>query len=71
MFFNVLTLKQVFWQTKAFFAKTEVPFLVESTTIESATFPYKTDLSKANVNMDWHGEGRGSFFGALVTVIPQ
>ena len=40
--FNVLTLKQV-WKTR-----TRVPFF-ESINIESATFPYKTDLSKANV----------------------
>ena len=33
---------------KTFFEKLEDCFSVESTTIESATFPYKTVLSKAN-----------------------
>ena len=46
--FNVLTSKKKFWKTKTFFEKLECRFLVESTTI-SVTFPYKTDLSEANV----------------------
>ena len=36
--FIKLTVKQVFWKTE-----------IESTTMENATFPYKTSLSKANV----------------------
>ena len=31
------------------FRKTGVPFLVESTKIENASFPYKTEISEANV----------------------
>ena len=31
------------------FQKTEVPFLVESTNIENASFPYKTAISETNV----------------------
>ena len=48
--FNTLNLKQVLWKTnKIFFKKLECRFLVQSITNESATFPYKTALSKANV----------------------
>ena len=50
--FNALTFKQVFRKIKTFSAKLEYRFLVESTTIESALFPYKTDLSKANVKLN-------------------
>ena len=46
--FNVLTLKQVFEKQKPF-ETLECSFLVESRNIESATFPCKTDLSKANL----------------------
>ena len=46
---NILISKQVFWETKTFFEKLRYRFLVESTTIESPIFPYKTDLSKTNV----------------------
>ena len=48
--FNALTLKQIFYQTKTFSDKLEHRVLVQSTTIKSATFPYKTALSKANDN---------------------
>ena len=48
--FNTLTLKQVFWKTETFFRKLEYGFLIESTMIEIATIPFKTALSKANVN---------------------
>ena len=44
---NILTLKRIFWKTKTFFEKLEYFFLVESTKIETETFPYKTDLSEA------------------------
>ena len=47
--FNTLTLKQIFWKTKTFFEKLEQSFLVESTKIENASFPYKTAVSEANV----------------------
>ena len=47
--FNTLTLKQIFWKTKTFFKKLEYRFLVESTKIENASFPYKTAISEANV----------------------
>ena len=47
--FNSLTLKQIFWKTKNSFKKPEYRFLVESTRIENASFPYKTSISEANV----------------------
>ena len=47
--FNTLTLIQIFWKTKTFFKKLEYRFLVESTKIENASFPYKTAMSEANV----------------------
>ena len=37
-------------------AKPGVPFLVESSKIENATFPYKTALSEANDNTNRIGE---------------
>ena len=47
--FNTLTLIQIFCKTKTFFKKLEYRFLVESTKIKSASFPFKTALSEANV----------------------
>ena len=47
--FNTVTLKQIFWKTKAIIKKLEHCFLVESTKIENASFPYKTAMSEANV----------------------
>ena len=47
--FNTLALKQIFWKTKTFFKKLEYSFLVETTKIENASFPFKTALSEANV----------------------
>ena len=47
--FSTLTLKQIFWRIKTFFKKLEYRFLVESTKIENASFPYKTAISEANV----------------------
>ena len=47
--FNTLTLIQIFWKTKTFFKKLENRFLVESTEIENASFPYKTVISELNV----------------------
>ena len=49
VFFNSLTLKQISWKTKTFPKKLEYRFLVESTKIENASFPYKTTISEANV----------------------
>ena len=46
---NTLTLKKIFWKTKTFSKKLEHFFLVESTKIESASFPYQTGISEANV----------------------
>ena len=48
-YFNTSILKQIFWKTKIFFKKLEYCFLVESTKIENASFPYKTAISVANV----------------------
>ena len=47
--FNTLILKQIFWKRKTFFKKPEYNFLVKSTKIENASFPYKTTISEANV----------------------
>ena len=47
--FNTLTLKQIFWKTETFFKKLDYRFLVETTKIERASFPFKTALSEANV----------------------
>ena len=65
--FNTLTLKQIFWKTKTFFKKLEYRFLVESTKIENASFPYKTAISEANVKTNkivtikWHYQKEWSF----------
>ena len=47
--FNILTLKQIFWNTKIFSKKLENRFLVESNKVENASSPYKAAISKANV----------------------
>ena len=47
--FNNLTFKQIFWKTKSFSKKLEYCFLVESTKIEKASFPYKSAISEVNV----------------------
>ena len=39
-----------FLENENLFEKTEVPFLVESTKIENALFPYKIVIAEANVN---------------------
>ena len=52
-FFITLTLKLVFRKARTFFKKKlGYRFLVESTTIENPTFPYKIALSKANVELN-------------------
>ena len=47
--FNTLSLKQIFWKAKTFFKKLEYRFLVEAAKIGNTSFPFKTDLSEANV----------------------
>ena len=47
--FYTLTLKNIFWKSKTFFKKLEFCFLVESTKVENASFPYKTAVSNANI----------------------
>ena len=47
--FNTSILKQIFWKTQTLFKKVEYRFIVKSTKIEKAVFPYKTALSEANV----------------------
>ena len=47
--FNTLNLKQIFWKAKTFFQKLEGGFLVESTKIENASFPYKTAIPDVSV----------------------
>ena len=47
--FNTLTLKQTFWKLRVFFKKLEYRFLVESTKIEKASFPFKTAISESIV----------------------
>ena len=42
-------LKQILWKTKTYFRKLEYGFLVETTKIESTSFPYKTAISEANI----------------------
>ena len=50
--FNTLTLKQIFWKT--FLKKLEYRFLVESTGMEKASFPYKTAISEAMLRqVEW------------------
>ena len=68
--FNILTLKVTFWKTKTFFQKKlEYRFLVESTKIENASFPYKTVISEANVKTNkmvtskWTYQKERSFAG--------
>ena len=50
--FHNLTLKLIIWKTKTLFKKLEYRFLVESTKIEKATFPYKTALLEANIKIN-------------------
>ena len=48
--FNSLTLKQIFFgKRKRFFKNLEYHFLVETTEIESTSFPFKTAPSETNV----------------------
>ena len=47
--FQYFNLETNFRKTKHFFKKLEHRFLVQSTKIENASFPYKTAISVANV----------------------
>ena len=47
--FNTLALEQIFWKMKNFFKNLEYSFLVQSTKIKNASFPYKTAISEADV----------------------
>ena len=53
--FTTLSLKLIFWKTKTFFKKLEYHILVQSTKVESATFPHKTALPEANVKTNKMG----------------
>ena len=59
--FNTLTLKWIFWKTQTLFKKLEYRFLVESTKIDIATFPYKTALSEANVKANRMGSTKWTY----------
>ena len=59
--FNTLTLKQIFWKTKIFFKQLEYRFLVESTNIENASFPYKSAISEANVKTNRMGTTKWTY----------
>ena len=74
--FNTLTLKHIFWKIKTFFKKLEYSFLVESTKIENASFPYKTTRSKVNVKTNrmlstkWTYHKEQNWFDVPVTQMP-
>ena len=46
---NTLVLEQIFWKMKNFFKNLEYSFLIQSTKIKNASFPYKTAISEADV----------------------
>ena len=60
--FSTLNLKQIFWKMKTFFEELDYRFLVESTKIENAIFPYKTALTEANVNTNGMGSIKWTFY---------
>ena len=59
--FNTLTLKQIFRKTQTLFKKMDYRFLVESTKIDNATFPYKTALTEANVKINRMGSTKWTY----------
>ena len=59
--FTTLSLKLIFWKTKAFFKKLEYRFLVQNTKIESAIFPHKTALPEANVKTNRMGSTKCTY----------
>ena len=60
--FNTLTLKLIFWKTKTFLKIPEYRFLVESTKIQNALFPYKTVILEANVNTNRMVSTKGTYY---------
>ena len=73
--FSILTLKQIFWKTRTFFKKLEYRFLVESTKIENASFPYKTAISDPDVKTNrivstkWTYHKEGSFANSCLIIL--
>ena len=60
--FNTLILKKKkVWKTKSFFKNLEYRFVVESTRIESVTFPCKTAISEANVKANRMGSTKWTY----------
>ena len=55
--FNTLALKQILWKTETCFKKLDYGFLVESTKMESTSFPYKTAISEDK----WNGDNKIGF----------
>ena len=61
--FNTSTSKQIFWKNEnLFFKKLENSFVVNSTAIESITYPYKTALSKANFKTNRMGSTKWTLY---------
>ena len=58
---NTLSLKPIFWKNETFFKKLECGFLVESTKIENATFPYNISLSETNVKTNRMGTTKWTY----------
>ena len=50
--FQYFNFETDFLENENFFQKPGVPFLVESTKIENASFPYKTAILEANIKTD-------------------
>ena len=50
--FSTWTLKQIFWNAKTVLKKLQYRFLVESSKIENASFPYKTAILEASAKTD-------------------
>ena len=59
--FHYFYFERNFLKKENLFQKTGVPFLVESTKIESATFPHKTALSEANVKTNRMGSTKWTY----------
>ena len=53
--------KKILKNENLFFKKLENSFVVESTTIERATYPYKTALSEANVKTNRMGSTKWTY----------
>ena len=59
--FNTLTTNKFSKKTKTVFRKLDDRFLLQSTMIEKATFPYKIALSKASVKTNRMGSTKWTF----------